>query len=104
MPKMVILMSATNTLPAIHASMLLLQMEFSADGALEEPLTTKIREIPHSNAEVIRQESHMISLAQLNSELPTAVASTATSLLINALKLKLDNSQPWRHATRLAQW
>jgi hypothetical protein len=84
--------------------MLLLQMELSADGALEEPSPTKIRETPHSNVVDLRLDNHMISLAQLNSELLTAVASTATSLLINALKLKLDNSQPWRHVTRLAQW
>jgi hypothetical protein len=46
----------------------------------------------------------MISLAHLNSELPTAVDSTATSLLINAVNLNKGNSQPWINATRHAQW
>jgi len=97
-------MSATNILPVIHASMQALQMALNVDGALEEPSTTKELETPHSNAVDSRQDNHMLSLAQLSSELLTAAVSTAISLLINAANLNKVNSQLWMHATRLAQW
>jgi len=95
-------MDATNTQHVILVSTLPPQMVFNADGALVVPLTTRIMETLPSNVVVTRLENHMISLAQLNSELLTAVDSTATSLLTSAVHQNKDNSQLWKHATRPA--
>jgi len=95
-------MDATNTQHAILVSMLQPQLVSNADGALVVLLTTRIMETLPSNVVVSRLENHMISLAQLNSELLTAVDSTATSLLTSAVHQNKDNSQLWKHATRPA--
>jgi len=95
-----ILMDATNTLPATHVSMLPHQLVFNADGALVVPSTTKTMEILHSNVVVTKQINHTLLLAQLNSEHLTAVDSTATLLLISAVNPNKDNSQPWINAIR----
>jgi len=95
-------MDATNTQHAILVSMLQPQLVSNADGALVVLLTTRIMETLPSNVVVSRLENHMISLAQLNSELLTAVDSTATSLLTSAVNQTKDNSQLWKHATRPA--
>jgi len=78
------------------------QLVSNADGALVVLLTTRIMETLPSNVVVSRLENHMISLAQLNSELLTAVDSTAISLLTSAVHQTKDNSQLWKHATRPA--
>ena len=95
-------MHATSSSHATLASTLVLQPVLNADGALVEPsITIKLETLP-SNAVASRQDSHMLSLAQLSSELPIAVDSLATGLPINAMPPKAANSQTWLLATRLA--
>jgi len=97
-------MDATSTQHATLASMLLLQMVFNADGALEVLLTIRVLETLHTNVVVTNKEPQINSHAQLISELLIAVDSFATLQHISAPKMRKESSQLRKHATRPALW